>query len=85
MWSGEPELPYGLIARLAKWQRKFGTAPFDADFFVVMDWESFHTEGLALATEVKRTLGDRVTVRYAKASEDRNRTQPPTIEIASGR
>lgn len=83
-WSGEPELPFGLIAKLAKWQRKFGTAPFDADFYVVMDWESFHAEGLALATEVKRALGDGFTVRYSKAFEDRNRTEPTTIEIAGG-
>lgn len=82
-WLGDPELPYGLIARLAKWQRKFGIAPFDPDFFVVMDWESFHAEGLALATEVKRALGNAYTVRYAKAFEDRNRTAPITMEIAN--
>ena len=36
------------------------------------------------ATEEKRALGDGFTVRYSKAFEDRNRTEPTTIEIAGG-
>lgn len=80
-WFGEPELPYDLIARLASWQRAFENAPFDADLFKFQDWESFHAEGIALATEVKSSLGDRYVVYYAKAFEDRNQTEPKRIVI----
>ena len=80
-WLGEPELPYDLIARLASWQRIFENAPFDAEQFILLDWKSFHEDGTALTIEVKRALGTEFTVRYAKAFEDRNRTDPTTIEI----
>jgi hypothetical protein len=80
-WVGKPSIPYDLIDRFDSWQKKFARAPFDDDMFLLLDWDAFHKEGMALAVEIKRALGENVIVTYVKAFEDRGRGEETRFEI----
>lgn len=82
-WAGERPIPYDLIVRFDIWQKKFDWAAFDDEMYLILDWDAFHKEGLALSIEIKRALGDDIVVTYLKAFEDRHQQPPKSYEIQS--
>jgi hypothetical protein len=82
-WAGIPSIPFDLIVRFNDWQNKFACAPFDSDMFLLLDWEAFHKEGMELAVEIKRALGESISVSYVKAFEDRNRGEEARFDVSS--
>ena len=67
----EPEygVPDWLQKRLGDWSVRYEST-YDTPGF---DWTAFHREGLELAKQLKRALGDDFTVVYEKPWEDPNR------------
>ncbi len=82
-WVGIPTIPFDLIVRFDDWQKTFERAPFDSDMFLLLDWVAFHKEGMALSVEIKRALGESVSVSYVKAFEDRSRGEGTRFEVSS--
>ena len=50
--------------------------------FLLLDWGAFHQEGMALAVEIKKALGEDVIVTYVKAFEDRGRGEETHFEVS---
>lgn len=77
-WSGEVEIPEGLIDAFGHWQQKwfrvdFGSAAEDcSDEIGDFSWSSFHDEGIRLTRLLKRFVGAKYTVIYSRALEDRS-------------
>jgi hypothetical protein len=75
-WSGEVEIPEGLIDYFSLWQQKwarvdFAAAPEDcSDEIGDFSWSRFHDQGIRLTRLLKRFVGARYTVIYSRAHED---------------
>ena len=82
-WAGKPSIPYELVVRFDDWQKKFERASFDDGMFLVLDWDAFHQEGMALAVEIKQVLGEGVSVSYVKAFEDKGRGEESRFDVSS--
>ena len=63
---GRYDVPAALEESLAAWVTRFERG-YAAPAF---DWSAFHQEGLALATSLKRAVGDAYRVIYRKPHQD---------------
>jgi hypothetical protein len=61
-------VPKTLTEAFASWVCEFERCALDKTF----DWENFHRRGIALAKELRYTLGDEYVVVYLKPREDPN-------------
>jgi hypothetical protein len=55
------------------WLPRFEKAELDNEEHALLDWESFHEQGMRLAIRLKAVLGDQVDIVYKKPMEDPNR------------
>lgn len=83
-WGGPHQISDALHQAFAHWQQKFEHANLYREAAHLFDWESFHTEGLALAHALKAELGDAARVIYEKPFEDLGKDLDERQEILAG-
>lgn len=70
-----------LEAEFVEWQSDFERLTSDSDECAKFDWMSFHREGIRLARELKRSVGDSCRVIYEKPAEDPDARQHERREV----
>lgn len=70
-WYGYHAIPFDLEHAFTKWAIYFDRQPwYSGAQNINFDWEAFNSEGIYLAMQLKRNLGNDVIIYYAFASEE---------------
>lgn len=81
-WHGDHPIPDALQSAFSAWVLEIERAPLIYNYcYRELDWEDIHSRGVEYARQLKRALGDSITIIYLKPDEDPEKTIDERREV----